>query len=91
MKRTAPLIVLPLPLALLLAFAASGPEDAVDPLTLTPVAITYMTFNQATEAHGHGTEVVLEAGVVAASRGILVDNNLWSAHFQPDIRFPGID
>jgi len=50
MKRTAPLFFLPLLLALLFAVAACGPEDEVDPLTLTPVAITYMTFNQATEA-----------------------------------------
>jgi ABC-type glycerol-3-phosphate transport system substrate-binding protein len=58
MKRTAPLIALPLLLALLFAFAACGPEDAVDPLTLTPVAITYMTFNQATEAQAE--ELLIE-------------------------------
>ena len=50
MKRKAPLFLLPLLLILLTAFAACGSEDEVDPLTLTPVAITYMTFNQATEA-----------------------------------------
>ncbi len=50
MKRNAPLLVLPLLLMLLFVFTACGPEDEIDPLTLTPVAIRYMTFNQATEA-----------------------------------------
>ena len=50
MKRQAPLLLFTLLLALLFAIAACGPADEVDPLTLTPVAITYMTFNQATEA-----------------------------------------
>ena len=50
MKRQLPFFLLPLLLVLLAGLAACGPADKVDPLTLTPVAITYMTFNQATEA-----------------------------------------
>lgn len=50
MKSKAPLFTISLLLILLTVVAACGPADEVDPLTLTPVAITYMTFNQATEA-----------------------------------------
>jgi ABC-type glycerol-3-phosphate transport system substrate-binding protein len=50
MKSKRPLLLLPFLFTLLLLVSACGPEDTVDPLTLTPVAINYMTFNQATEA-----------------------------------------
>ncbi|RLT37255.1 MAG: extracellular solute-binding protein [Chloroflexi bacterium] len=50
MKSKTPLFLLPFLFAFLVFVAACGPADEVDPLTLTPVAITYMTFNQATEA-----------------------------------------
>ncbi|MBX3054494.1 MAG: extracellular solute-binding protein [Caldilineaceae bacterium] len=57
MKRKAPVLLIPL-LILLFAIAACGAGEEADPLTLTPVAITYMTFNQATEAQTE--ELVIE-------------------------------
>ncbi len=56
MKRH-PLFLLPILCALLLV-AACGPADEPDPISLTPVALTYMTFNQATEAQTE--EIVID-------------------------------
>jgi len=49
MKRSAPLLLLSALLVLLFALGACGGGEE-PPIEVTPVAITYMTFNQATEA-----------------------------------------
>lgn len=57
MKRLSPLLILPLLLVLISAMAACGAEEP-DPVSLTPVALEYLTFNQASAAVAE--EIVIE-------------------------------
>ena len=59
--------------------------EGVTDLVIAPVAV-----DEPPEAHGHGTQVVLEARVVAPRGCVLVDDHLWPVHVQPDVRLPRV-
>ena len=48
-----------------------------------------VTVHKATEAHGHGAEVALEAVVVAARGGVFVDDDFRPVVLQPVVDLPG--
>ena len=52
-------------------------------LVVAPIPV-----NQPAEPHRHGTEVVLERGVVRAGGGVLVDDDFRSVFGQPVVHFP---
>ena len=57
---------------------------------ITSLVIAPITIHQATESNSNRPEIVLEAGVVASGRGILVDDYFRPIHIQPNISLPSV-